>query len=223
MAQHGREALHLLAGGHLVDAGAVCRQPPPPGALPAPPAPSASGCGSPSSTSSSSASTSCLSTSSTAAAAAAPCSHHPPSFLASLHHGGEETTPRALPSFRENLPLLLPADPSSFFFFCWLNVFLSLLTSSQALAQTPLSLVLTLVFLLYLSLSLSRCTESGDDDERERGLLCVRKASLCGGVIGLWGAGGGERGWSHDSSETRRVERQREREGGCILREGRVM
>lgn len=106
VAEHGREALHLLPPrGHLVHSGAVGRQPAPPRALAAPPAPPGSPC-----TSSFSSSTSTLSSSSTAAAAA-PCSHHPPSFLASLHRGGEETTPRALPSFRENPPHTLTPPP----------------------------------------------------------------------------------------------------------------
>lgn len=106
VAQHGRETLHLLHIGPT----ALGRQPPPAGALAAPPAPP----GSSSPCTSSDASSSSLSTSSSsAAAAAAPCSYHPPSFLASLHHGREETSPKALPSFKENHPFLLFTDPSS--------------------------------------------------------------------------------------------------------------
>ncbi|MEQ2266661.1 hypothetical protein XENORESO_014557 [Xenotaenia resolanae] len=161
VAQHGREALHLLgARGHLVATGALGRQPTPPGALPAPPMPPAATAAATcrtAPTSSSSAGTSCLSTSSsTAAAAAAPCSHHPPSFLASLHRGGEEKTPRALPSSRENLPCPPPSPPPP------LDEFI---LSSQALAATPLSI---------------SCLPSSSLSDEECSCFCASSSALWG-------------------------------------------
>lgn len=107
MAQHGREAVQLLdAGRHfLIDIFGQRggRDASEPRALPAPSPPNSSSTTGPYTTSSSS----------TSAAAGAPCSHHPPSFLASLHRA-RGSTARLLPSCSTRLLLdsLRPRAPT---------------------------------------------------------------------------------------------------------------